>query len=503
MVSSLNVALKTVSLIAACAALLAACKSSDDATGETATGGAGGQPGATGGRGSGAEGGAPDTTTREVLPTDERIRYTGRIDFTDEEQPTFSSPGVYEEMRFRGDAVTVRIKDQYQDGKNNYYDVFIDDQEPIKLIPQRRVFEYPIDVDLEYGEHTVTVAKRTEATIGWGKFLGFRVNGQIIDPGIERSRKLVFVGDSITAGSGVDATNGSAECSEDGWGQPYHNVDHSYAVLAARSFDADYHVTAVSGIGLVQNYDTRWDARTMPDVYDLLYLEQKDSPAWDTDQFVPDAIVIALGTNDFSTGEPSDPANTPPLIGAGGAGGADGAGEPGGAGGADDRGKAGGAGGAGGVDGGGEAGGAGGVDGAGEGGAAGGVAHVSSTGGASSAEPDPNWHRATPTPADYAESYIAFIETLRGYYGKVPVFCLQSPMLGNHWPNAEDTFRDDLNDSIQLVVEHYADAGDDTVYEVPIDQITGRGCGTHPDADQHEAIADELVDVMGPAMGWD
>jgi len=49
--------------------------------------------------------------------------------------------------------------------------------------------------------------------------------------------------------------------------------------VLARNLNADYHVSAVSGIGLVRNYSFQYDARPLPEVYDLLYFEQTDSPA--------------------------------------------------------------------------------------------------------------------------------------------------------------------------------------------------------------------------------
>jgi lysophospholipase L1-like esterase len=49
----------------------------------------------------------------------------------------------------------------------------------------------------------------------------------------------------------------------------------------------------------------------MPAVYDLMFLElQQGSPAWDPQRFVPDAIVVALGTNDFSPGDSVRPKMT-------------------------------------------------------------------------------------------------------------------------------------------------------------------------------------------------
>jgi lysophospholipase L1-like esterase len=69
----------------------------------------------------------------------------------------------------------------------------------------------------------------------------------------------------------------------------------------ARELGAEYHVTAVSGIGATRNYDCA-DPNPMPAVYDRVFLEAANSPDWDPEhtKFVPDAILVALGTNDFS-----------------------------------------------------------------------------------------------------------------------------------------------------------------------------------------------------------
>jgi lysophospholipase L1-like esterase len=45
----------------------------------------------------------------------------------------------------------------------------------------------------------------------------------------------------------------------------------------------------------------------MPEVYDSLFFEQTNSPKWDHQKYVPDVIVIALGTNDFSPGDSDRP----------------------------------------------------------------------------------------------------------------------------------------------------------------------------------------------------
>jgi hypothetical protein len=96
--------------------------------------------------------------------------------------------------------------------------------------------------------------------------------------------------------------------------QPVENADVAYGPVAARMLDADYHVVGVSGIGLVRNYQSdpgMGDTRPMPQVYNLTLPEMTaGSATWTPASYQPDAIVVALGTNDFSPG-PLKPDNTP------------------------------------------------------------------------------------------------------------------------------------------------------------------------------------------------
>jgi lysophospholipase L1-like esterase len=270
--------------------------------------------------------------------------------------------------------------------------------------------------DLEPGEHTVTLAKRTESSIGYAEFGGFTFTGEILPPPERPSRRIVFIGDSITCGSGSEAKNGSPECEEDGWGQPYNNAYKAYGPVLARALDAEYQLTAVSGIGLVRNYSSMYDARPMPEVYDLTFLESMNrTKIWDTNAFVPDAVVIALGTNDFSPGDSE---------------------------------------------------------------------------------------RENMDIATFADAYVAFIETLRGYYPDAHFFAVSSPMLGNGWPKAADTFLDDQKAAITEVVQHFGDEGDDKVHEFVVTKLSGTGCGTHPSVEQHASMAAELGDYIESTMGW-
>jgi lysophospholipase L1-like esterase len=233
---------------------------------------------------------------------DPNIQYSGRIDFTDPKKPHFTASGGYVTAKFRGNKLTVMFRDELKYSQKNYYDVIVDDQAPVKITPLSSVTAYDVPVTLTGCEHKVTFIKRTEASIGYCEFLGFKV-GELAVPDPKPTRKIEVIGDSITCGSGDEAADGSAQCSEGGWGQAYQSSYMAYGAVLGRMLNAERHTTCVSGIGLVRNYSSLYDARPMPEVYPLLYIDSKTSPPWDTSKFKPDAVVIGLGTNDFSPGD--------------------------------------------------------------------------------------------------------------------------------------------------------------------------------------------------------
>ena len=118
------------------------------------------------------------------------------------------------------------------------------------------MIKYEIATNLPYGEHEITIVKRTEPNVGMGFFAGFEIAGEILPPPDRPAHKLLFFGDSITAGSGSEVPDGDPGCTADEWGQPFENADMAYGPVAARMLDADYHVLGVSGIGLVRNYSS-------------------------------------------------------------------------------------------------------------------------------------------------------------------------------------------------------------------------------------------------------
>ena len=112
---------------------------------------------------------------------------------------------------------------------------------------------------------------------------------------------LEVVGDSLTTGEGLA---GSAD--EMDWIPAWMALKDNYAVLTARTLNADLHILSQSGWGIVSAWDN--DRRhCLPRYYEqtcgLANGEKNIScgahKAWDFSQWKSDVIIVNLGTNDW------------------------------------------------------------------------------------------------------------------------------------------------------------------------------------------------------------
>jgi hypothetical protein len=80
------------------------------------------------------------------------------------------------------------------------------------------------------------------------------------------------------------------------------NADMSYAPMTARELNADYSLVSYSGRGVVRNYGdkNKTSVDPMPGLYSRICFNDSTSK-WDFSKWIPQAVVINLGTNDFST----------------------------------------------------------------------------------------------------------------------------------------------------------------------------------------------------------
>lgn len=76
------------------------------------------------------------------------------------------------------------------------------------------------------------------------------------------------------------------------------DTSQAFGALIASHYNADDQINAISGRGIVRNYNG-FAADTLPQAYPYVLLDKKQEyhdPLWK-----PQIIVISLGTNDFST----------------------------------------------------------------------------------------------------------------------------------------------------------------------------------------------------------
>ena len=227
------------------------------------------------------------------------VRFIGRFDTSDPTGPKFAWSGSAMRARFTGTAIRVKLG-----GAANQFAVVIDGGATTVLKKASGATTHALASGLSPGEHEVLVHRRTEAFFGDSQFLGFEIDGgALLPPPPARTRRLEIIGDSITCGYGNEGKDQYCSFTAD-----TENHYLTYGALAARSLSADIHVQAWSGIGMYRNNDgattgtmpERW-ARTLP---------QSSTSTWDTSKYLPHAVIINLGTNDFAKGDPGKPFET-------------------------------------------------------------------------------------------------------------------------------------------------------------------------------------------------
>ncbi|MGZ2412458.1 lysophospholipase L1-like esterase [Sphingomonas sp. F9_3S_D5_B_2] len=217
------------------------------------------------------------------------IRSVGRVEPATDGNLLRQWPGTYFETRFRGPGAFFKVGP----GEVSLR-VIVDHGPPEKLVKPQPGW-YAV-TGLQPGIHELRVAVASESQSAPTEFGGFYAPPAVapLTP-LQPSRQMEFIGDSHTVGYGnVSPTR---QCSDaDVWTTT--DTTQGIAALTAAKFGADYEVNAISGRGVVRNYNG-FAADTLPQAYPF-GLFDKSEPANDPD-WHPQVVVIALGTNDFST----------------------------------------------------------------------------------------------------------------------------------------------------------------------------------------------------------
>jgi len=201
--------------------------------------------------------------------------------------------------RFAGTQVSMNLND----GNNKNRFTVVIDGGASKTVTPTSAQTLQLASGLANTTHDLVIWRNTEASPGGvSQFVdlsSFGSGGALLAPAAAPDRRIEVVGDSLSVGAGVEGTSTSCNPNIDAFTNNYL----AYGSIAARSVQADVVTIAWSGIGVYRSYGG--SAPTMPQRYD--YAVPNDATGWDFAQYQPHVVVINLGTNDFSGGNPGQP----------------------------------------------------------------------------------------------------------------------------------------------------------------------------------------------------
>jgi len=234
------------------------------------------------------------STNKDLFhPSDKNIQYIGRTEDSSPDSPVFTYPGVQIRTGFTGTSLEMMCKLH-----SGYFMAEIDGGEAFKI---SFIGNTVVNLarDLKDGTHQAIVTYIGEGYENLPEFHGFFVDkGKTLAPAAPLpTRKIEFIGNSITCGYGIEAKSEAEHYEE-----KTANFYYTYAARTARNLNAQALVVARSGIGVYRSYNgpRTGDKVNMNTEYPntLLY---NDKYKWDFSRYTPDLVCINLGTNDTST----------------------------------------------------------------------------------------------------------------------------------------------------------------------------------------------------------
>jgi len=149
--------------------------------------------------------------------------------------------------------------------------------------------------------HSYKLIKVTESNPGEVCVRGIALDaaGSFKDKPAASARRIEFIGDSFSVGYGNEGSNMNPNDDVN----EKTDASKSYAFLLAEGFKADLQVNAVSGRGLVRNYDNIVPEWTLEKLYNYSVAGSAattpDASLWDLSWYDPQVVVLFIGINDF------------------------------------------------------------------------------------------------------------------------------------------------------------------------------------------------------------
>ena len=233
------------------------------------------------------------------------ITWMGRTWVSDEGSVRLGFPGITLAFITTATRVALRL---HTTSPDCYLDITIDDEPPRRL----RLAHGDTDTVIAEGlaahhAHRVTVLRRTESWMGHLTIHAILLTaGDLLPtPAAPARPRLLFIGDSITCGAGVESP-AVANVDEPG-NHALHHAGRSFAMEVGRRLDADVHLISYGGRGLVRDWQGLGnDVIANAPVFFERVLPDDAQPTWDHATYQPQVVIIGLGTNDFNQDIPDE-----------------------------------------------------------------------------------------------------------------------------------------------------------------------------------------------------
>jgi lysophospholipase L1-like esterase len=229
--------------------------------------------------------------------TGNNSRLIGRFDRAIAGEARFTWPGSAIEFRFEGTEAKIKLKSTGRvrfvvDVDGVVSDLWVDAGEAT----------YTLASNLAAGVHQIRLTRVIESfAVVTGITSDPIVTGSLLNPQDAAQKRLLVIGDSITAGYGVEGLDQNCH-----YAMETSNQQLSYAAVAAKNLGADLHAIAWSGIGAWRSYAEKTPVN--PNILTRYQRTLADDPnsVWDVSSYNPDAILINIGTNDYWEGSVGD-----------------------------------------------------------------------------------------------------------------------------------------------------------------------------------------------------
>jgi lysophospholipase L1-like esterase len=228
----------------------------------------------------------------------EQLKPIGRFDIANNRLELISS-GVHFGVAFEGSECTITTS--LSNGQDhNYLQYELDGVYQKRLRVDKSTLELKVTTS-SAGKHTLWIYKATEAHTG-PVFIHQVMATGVKSLNIPTLPVIEFIGNSITCGAAADPSE--VPCGTGAY-HDQHNAYMAYGSRLARAVNANFILSSVSGIGIYRNWNS--DGPAMPAVYEKTDFQENSLRSWSFSTYSPAIVSIALGTNDFSSGDGTKP----------------------------------------------------------------------------------------------------------------------------------------------------------------------------------------------------